>query len=80
MNNLDINTSARLELISQIVKLTNDRYLCVDIGMMFPSCVWCIVEVNPPYALDEYQIPMDNYISFCVDACMYLNVYHKHIK
>jgi len=59
--------------IEKLIELTGDKFVCIDIGMI-PSDKWIIIEINPPYALDDYQIPLENYMEFCIDACKYINV------
>ena len=42
--------------------------MCViDVGLI-DGIGWDIVEVNPPYALSSYDLPIDQYVAFCVKA------------
>lgn len=66
--------------IQKLIDLTGDSYRCIDIGLvMKPTYKWMIVEINPPFSLDDHQIPLNNYMEFCIDACSYLNklIYEK---
>ena len=40
--------------ISNILEITNE-FLCVDIGYTLESG-WVIIEINPPYSLELYEI------------------------
>lgn len=66
------------DFIQQIVRKTGPRFRCIDIGLMIPgmmkdavfavSAQWSIVEVNPPFSLDDHGIDIDSYMQFCSDA------------
>ena len=62
------------QFIQQIINLSNGDYLCVDIGFVFDDKLnkfhWIIIEINPPFSLDDYDIRFDDYIRFCIDACV----------
>lgn len=62
------------EFIDGIISLTNGKYLCIDIGYTFNEKLkifqWIIIEINPPFSLDDHEIPFNNYINFCIDACI----------
>jgi hypothetical protein len=65
-------------LITSLIELTGHQYRCIDIGLKYDhktkSSRWCIVEINPPFSLDDYTIPFADYIRFCIDACKSINV------
>jgi hypothetical protein len=67
------------KFIQQIINLSEGDYLCVDIGFMFDEKLkkfcWTIIEINPPFSLDDYNIPFPDYIKFCIDAC--LNIFNN---
>lgn len=44
------------------------EFRCVDIGFV-PELGWILVEINPPFSLDDYDIPLNGYMDFCIDAC-----------
>lgn len=68
---------ADTQFINSIISLTGTEYLCVDIGYVFNEKIkafqWIIIEINPPFSLDDHQIPFADYIAFCIDACNYIN-------
>ena len=62
-------------IINKILDLSNGRYLCVDIcyaSINEDDFKWIILEINPPFSLDDYEIDFKNYIDFCIDACNYI--------
>jgi len=48
-----------------------NNFRCIDIGMN-QSNQWFIVEINPPFSLDNHTIDMNQYIEFCIDSCQYI--------
>lgn len=64
-------------IINQIVELTKDNYRCVDVGLDKKTMKWLVVEINPPYSLDQYTISLDNYMNFVVDSCIYIQKYYS---
>lgn len=54
-------------------------YLCIDIGYN-NDIGWFIVEINPPFSLEEYNIDMEKYINFCEDSLKSLLVSTKIIN
>ena len=52
-------------------------FLCVDIGLT-PSG-WVVVEINPPFSLDDYDIELSSYIQYCIDATEYYHGMQKLI-
>lgn len=69
-----IETHESNSLINKLVDLVGDKYKCIDIGLTIKnnSFVWCIIEINPCFSLDDYDIPFDGYINFCIDSCTYI--------
>jgi hypothetical protein len=61
-------------IIKKLVEITDD-FKCIDIGLVQngDNYDWCVVEINPPFSLDDYDIPFEEYIQFCIDACLYIN-------
>jgi len=60
--------------IQKLIDLTGKEYRCIDIGLvMKPVYKWQIIEINPPFALDDHQIPLNDYMEFCIDACTNIN-------
>lgn len=68
----DIKVSSINKFIDEIISKTDCRYLCIDIGYIKEIKKWAIVELNPPFSLDDYNIPLNDYINFCTDACEYI--------
>ncbi len=62
------------KLITNLEEITDD-FRCVDIGLIKKDnkFEWCIIEINPPFSLDDYDMPFEDYIRFCIDACKYIN-------
>jgi hypothetical protein len=58
--------------INKLIELTSNTFLCVDIGIL-ENDNFVVIEINPPYSLDNYDIPIDQYMSFCIEACNYIN-------
>jgi hypothetical protein len=60
-------------MIEELVNLT-DNYRCIDIGFVkfrtgSPlSSRWVVIEINPAFSLDDYNIPLNNYMEFCIDG------------
>lgn len=65
--------SSSINIINDIINITNERYLCIDIGYIKEYNKWGIVEINPPFSLDDHKILLDDYMSFCIDSCKYIN-------
>ena len=56
--------------INELIEIT-DTYRCIDIGYSNEMNTWMVVEINPPFSLDDYEIDIDSYMNFCIDACIY---------
>ena len=62
--------------ITKIIELTGENFRCIDIGfVMKPLFKWIIIEVNPAFSLDDYDIPIQIYLDFCIDSCKWINSY-----
>lgn len=60
--------------IENLIDITGDNFRCIDIGLiMEPVCKWIVVEINPPFSLDDYDIHLESYMEFCIDACQWIN-------
>jgi hypothetical protein len=66
-----IETYIDLKFLDQLIELTGENFRCIDIG--FDGKVWFIIEINPPYALDDYDMNIKNYMEFCIDSCIFIN-------
>lgn len=66
------------KFIESIVPLVSKSYKCVDIAYSIkPVARWVIVEINPPFSLDDYKIDLDSYMNFCLDSCAFINLQHN---
>ena len=55
------------EFVKNLINITSD-FRCIDIGMNNMNELF-VIEINPPFSLDNYNIDMKSYIDFCIDAC-----------
>ena len=58
--------------ITKLIELTGFRFKCIDIGFISES-EWVIVEINPMYSLDDYEMDITSYMNFCIDSCLWIN-------
>ena len=58
--------------INKLIEISGDNFRCIDVGLT-KSGEWIIVEVNPPFSLDDYEIPLDMYMNFCIGACQWIS-------
>lgn len=63
LNKIDIN---------KLIGLTGDKFRCIDVGFTDETS-WLIVEINPMYSLDSYNIDIKDYMEFCIDSCKFIN-------
>ena len=50
--------------IQELLDIT-ENYLCIDIGY---NNEWFIVEINPPFSIEQYDININSYMQFCIDS------------
>lgn len=64
------NMTVPKEFISDVLKTNVYNYVIIDIGAIFRNGVyeWVIVEINPPYSLSSYDLPIEVYYNYCIDA------------
>ena len=60
-------------LLDEIAQANTIGFCVVDVGLT-SSGSWCVVEVNPPFALSSYAWPIDKYFGFCRDAWQALSL------
>ncbi len=60
--------------LDQLCATAGDRYLCIDIGWIPQIGSWIIVEINPPFGLDEYDIPLADYTRFTEDVFKWIRL------
>lgn len=58
--------------INHIIELSKGSFRCIDVGLTKEKG-WVIIEINPPFSLDDYEIPLDMYMNFCIGACEWIN-------
>lgn len=65
------------DLINSIIEKSNNDFYCVDIGYIYENkkFKWVIIEINPPFSLDDYEININEYMDYCIDSCK--NIYNK---
>lgn len=70
---LELSTSSiggvsNTSVLDKLITATGDRFLCVDIGWVPELERWVVVEINPPFSLEDYDIPLTDYLRFTEDA------------
>lgn len=61
------------EMANKIIATTaGANFRCVDVGLLADIKKLIVVEINPPFSLEDYAIPLSAYMSFCIDACAWL--------
>lgn len=54
------------EFIEEIRLLSDNMFYTIDIGYTMEHD-WCIIEINPPFSIDDWGINLDSYMIFCMD-------------
>ena len=70
-----ITISSDHPFIKDILTTAGMRFLCIDIGYISEckdckdsECKeWAIVEINPPFSLDDFDIPVQIYVQYGLD-------------
>lgn len=62
------------KFIDEIIKTSENKFYCTDIGYEPNRNEWLVVEINPPFALDDYDIPITNYITYAIDFWKSLSI------
>mmetsp|Transcript_40113 Transcript_40113/g.93154 ORF Transcript_40113/g.93154 Transcript_40113/m.93154 type:complete len:248 (+) Transcript_40113:48-791(+) len=63
------------ELVQQIVALVGDRFWVVDVGYLSKqdgAPEWAVVEVNPPFSMDDHGLAIEPYVQYCTDAAAWI--------
>ncbi len=61
------------QFLDSLTSASCKSFYCVDVGYTdnvgskVPESGWVIVEVNPPFSLDSFDIEMKDYVDFAVD-------------
>jgi len=53
--------------VEEIILTCGKEFFAVDIGFIKENSEWAIVEINPPFALDDYEIDLEIYIKYGTD-------------
>ncbi|XWV26039.1 hypothetical protein QJ857_gp1041 [Tupanvirus soda lake] len=61
------NISVDKVFLDEVINLCGYDFYCIDIGYLENIKEWAIVEVNPPFSLDDYDIPLNNYMEYAID-------------
>jgi len=68
-----------VNFVQEVLACVGDAFMAVDVGLMTKDgqcevceAVWAVVEVNPPFALDDCGLAIEPYVQFCADACAYV--------
>ena len=61
-------------IIKNLIVFTGEKFRCIDIGLVEINNTkkWIVIEVNPPFSLNNYDIDLDNYFNFCIDSFIYI--------
>ena len=62
-----IKLNSGRDFVDELLKVCKKDFYCIDVGYIGSMNEWAIVEVNPPFALDDYDILIDDYIQYNVD-------------
>lgn len=54
-------------LENEILQIAKNDFYAVDIGYTLDLNRWSIVEINPPFSLDDFGIDLALYMQYCVD-------------
>jgi hypothetical protein len=60
-----------VNFIDEILEINPFEYIIIDIGCIKKtkkSYDWAIVEINPPFSLTSYNLPIDIYFNYCINA------------
>eukprot|EP00933_Yihiella_yeosuensis_P022913 TRINITY_DN17937_c0_g2_i1.p1 TRINITY_DN17937_c0_g2~~TRINITY_DN17937_c0_g2_i1.p1 ORF type:complete len:308 (+),score=44.27 TRINITY_DN17937_c0_g2_i1:61-984(+) len=69
------------EFIESILENLEGEFMAIDVGLMVKgesavmeegSICWSVVEVNPPFALDDHGLDIESYCQYCIDACEWM--------
>lgn len=55
------------QFLDEIIQHSKNNFYCIDIGYLCDTQQWAIVEINPPFSLDDYGISNDKYFQFAKD-------------
>jgi hypothetical protein len=58
--------------LERLIRTSAGRFLCVDIGWVPELGSWIVVEINPPFSLEDYDIPLVDYLEFTEDVFQWI--------
>jgi hypothetical protein len=61
------NTAPPADFIDEILRLNNIGFCVVDVALKSDQ-TWIVVEVNPPFAISSYDLPIKQYFDYCHSA------------
>lgn len=64
----DLITGSASKFIQELVRISNNNFFPIDIGYIPDQETWAIVEINCPWALDDYGLDINTYMTYCLDA------------
>ena len=64
------------DFVKELLSVCGKKFYCIDVGYI-KTVGWAIVEVNPPFALDDYDIETETYVQYGVD--FWLNEVTPHL-
>jgi hypothetical protein len=54
--------------LDKLILASGNRFLCVDIGWIPDLNRWVVIEINPAFSIDNYNILLADYLAFTEDA------------
>lgn len=58
------NNNNEQSFLDKLILATGERFLCIDIGWVPELNRWVVVEINPAFSIDNYDIPIADYLEF----------------
>merc|ERR1712206_24643 len=59
------------EFVEEVLACNTMGFVVVDVALTRAG-VWCVVEVNPPFALTSYGLDICTYVEYCCAAWAHL--------
>ena len=61
------NTNIPSYFIDEILTMSEGGFYCIDVGHITDGDRWAIVEINPPFSLDDCGIALNDYMQYAID-------------
>jgi len=71
MSGINMKDILPTKFVNKLVEITDD-FRCVDVGYAKELKCWVVVEINPAFSLDDYDIDIEDYMNFCIDSCKFI--------